>query len=105
MKQTYYFVNDNGHLRTYLTESENEIARAKVKYGDDLFFNRLECIKAIQAPKETKKPHSLNANEEMEQYIWGLMQMTPEDKALADKERKSIDELQREFAKEYERNN
>ena len=96
MKSTFYFVNDNGNLRTFETNSELEIAKARVKFGN-VFFNRLDAIKEINKPIPCKV-RPLTEKEEREQYLWGLSQMTEIDKAIAREEHKSIDEQQSEFA-------
>lgn len=99
MKYTHYFVNDNGNLRSFGTESELELEHARVRYGDKLFFNRMDCIEDIKSPKPVKV-RALTPREEYEQYIWGLSMMTAEEKTWVEEEQKTIDELQLEFAKE-----
>lgn len=101
MKYTYYFVNDNGRLRQFGTESETEIEHARIQYGR-VFFNRLECIEDIKKPKPVKV-RALTPREEYEQYVWGLSMMTPEEKSWVKEEQKTIDELQLEFAREQMR--
>lgn len=97
MKYTYYFVNDNGSLRTFGTDSEREIQLAQVKYGT-VFFNRTDAIKEINKPVE-RKVRRLTEKEQKEQYLWGLSQMTETDKAIVREQRKSIDQQQLEFAR------
>ena len=99
MKYTHYFVNDNGNLRSFGTESELELEHARIRYGNKLFFNRAECIADIKKPAIIKV-RRLTPKEEYEQYVWGLSMMTPEEKSWVKEEQKTIDELQLEFAKE-----
>ena len=101
MKYTYYFVNDNGNLRQFGTESALEIEHANIRLGK-VFFNRLECIDDIKKPKAIKV-RALTPKEEKEQYLWGLSQMTEEEKAWVREERKTVDQLQLEYAKEQMR--
>ena len=96
MKSTFYFVNDNGNLRTFETSSELEIAKARVRFGN-VFFNRIDAIKEINKPIP-RKVRPLTEKEEREQYLWGLSQMTETDKEMARKQGKSIEEQQMEFA-------
>ena len=56
MKTTMYFVVENGNVLNFITDSETEIDRAKVKYGN-IFFNRTDAIKFAQKPIEKKSRH------------------------------------------------
>ena len=47
MKTTMYFVVENGNVLNFITDSQTDIDRAKVKYGN-VFFNRTDAIKFAQ---------------------------------------------------------
>lgn len=51
-----YFAVENGKVLNFMTDSETEIDRAKVKYGN-VFFNRIDAIKFAQKPTEIKSRH------------------------------------------------
>lgn len=51
-----YFVVENGKVLNFMTDSETEISKARIKYGN-VFFNRTDAIKFAQKPQEIKVRH------------------------------------------------
>ena len=106
MKSTMYFYVDlDGRIHNCETDSEREIELTRVQFGN-VFFNRAQAIEFANTPKE--KPCKHLSDEEMrridkEQYEFGWSMMTEEEKAEARERRKSLDQLQLEFGREYER--
>jgi hypothetical protein len=101
MKHTFYFVNDNGHLRIFETDNANEIEHARIQFGN-VFSTKADALADIKKPKKIKV-RALTPKEEKEQYLWGLSQMTEEEKAWVREERKTVDQLQLEYATEQMR--
>lgn len=51
-----YFAVENGKVLNFMTDSETEIDKARIKYGN-VFFNRTDAIKFAQKPREKKSRH------------------------------------------------
>ena len=106
MKLTMYFYVDlDGRIHNCETDSEREIELTRVNYGN-VFFNKAQAIEFANRPKEMPLKHL--SDEEMrrldkEQYEFGWSMLTEEEKREARERRKSLDQLQLEFGREYER--
>lgn len=65
MKMTMYFVVENGVIRNFMTDSEKELEKARLRY-EHIFMTRDEAVEFIKNPPKKEKHLSEDEAKEME---------------------------------------
>lgn len=104
-KEHYVFFIVNGKARTFIVTSTNDIEQLQNMYGT--MYNTLPEAKRVaeQVIMEPIKHYTDEERRRLEklQREWGWSQLTEEEKATIREQRKPIDVLQMEFAREMMR--
>ena len=107
-REHYVFFIVNGKAQTFIVTNTNAIEQLRNMYGT--MYNTLPEARQMaeqlnEEPIIKAKHYTDEERRQLDklQREWGLSQLTEEEKATIREQRKSIDELQMEFAREMMR--